>query len=169
MNQDETINELDRNKVVFESLLTNSSEKHVLWKPTPDKWCLLEIVCHLYDEEREDFRARVKHCLELSDLPFSPIDPAGWVTDRNYLAQNYTEVLQGFLRERTESVSWLRSFVNPDWSNTRPHPTLGNLSADDFLSNWLAHDYIHIRQIIKLKYTHHDKFSDRSLSYAGNW
>lgn len=29
--------------------------------PAPEKWCLLEIVFHLYDEEREEFRARVNY------------------------------------------------------------------------------------------------------------
>ncbi len=169
MIREEIINELDRNRNAFAGLLTNLPQKHFLWKPAPDNWCLLEILCHLYDEEREDFRARVEHCLELSDLPFSPIDPVGWVIDRKYLDQNYEEMLQGFLRERRASANWLRSIVNPNWSNTRVHPTLGEMSADEFLSNWLAHDYIHIRQIIKLKYAYLDKFSDQSLSYAGNW
>ncbi len=69
------IEELDKNRFVFENLLKNKNEEEYLWKPSPDKWCLLEIICHLYDEEREDFRARTKHTLETPNEPLPKIDP----------------------------------------------------------------------------------------------
>ena len=37
------------------------------------------------------------------------------------------------------------------------------------LTNWLAHDYLHIRQIIKLKFDFLKDQSDEHLSYAGEW
>ena len=73
MNQTRIIGELARNKSVFESLLRGVNEQQYRWKPSADKWCLLEVICHLYDEEREDFRARVKHCLENPTLSMPPI------------------------------------------------------------------------------------------------
>lgn len=47
------------NRGVFESLLRVVRLEQARWKPTPDKWSMLEVVNHLYDEEREDFRQRL--------------------------------------------------------------------------------------------------------------
>ena len=56
--------ELQKNKAVFENLLNGSTQDAYTWKQASDKWCLLEIICHLYDEEREDFRVRLGLVLE---------------------------------------------------------------------------------------------------------
>ena len=66
---------LGQNKAVFENLLSGIDEQTYLWKPSANKWCLLEIVCHLYDEEREDFRARVKHVLGTRKSHSLPLIP----------------------------------------------------------------------------------------------
>src|SRR5262245_27943916 len=102
------INELSRNRNIFSELLKRNSSEEYLWKQSPDKWCLLEIVCHLYDEEREDFRSRLKHVLETPSEQLPSIDPPAWVTERNYIGQNYDERLQVFLRERDNSIEWLK-------------------------------------------------------------
>src|SRR5580704_17419538 len=109
MNHLEIAKELDRNKKVFKHLLHNLNTAQYMWRPQPEKWCLLEIICHLYDEEREDFRARVKHVLEIPAQPMPPIDPQGWVTSRKYMEQDYEKVLESFLDEREQSVAYLVS------------------------------------------------------------
>ena len=169
MNHSEIIKELDKNKAVFLHLLKETGRQEYLWRPETGKWCLLEIVCHLYDEECEDFRARLKHTLQTPDRALSPIDPVGWVSSRKYMEQDYEKMLSSFLGERQKSVEWLHSLDDPQWNNTHHHPKLGLLSASLFLANWLAHDLLHIRQIIKLKYAHLKHHSGIDLSYAGNW
>ena len=163
------IQELSRNKDIFENLLTNVSKEESIWKAEPDKWCLLEIVSHLFDEEREDFRARTRHVLETPQLPFTPIDPAGWVKSRKYMENDYEDVLTKFLIEREQSVLWLQSLINPKWENTYQHSKFGSMSAKMFLANWLAHDYLHIKQILKLKFDYLKVQSDETLVYAGTW
>ena len=169
MNHNKIIQELTRNKLVFNELLTGLTDEEFLWKQNSEKWCLLEIICHLYDEEREDFRTRTKQVLESPELPLPKIDPVGWVTERKYLQQNFSEKLKDFLSEREQSVKWLQSLMNPKWENAYNHPKLGKMTAKLILANWLAHDYLHIRQITKLKYDHLKSKSDEDLSYAGNW
>ena len=169
MNHNKIIQELTRNKLVFNELLTGLTDEEFLWKQNPEKWCLLEIICHLYDEEREDFRTRTKQVLESPELPLPKIDPVGWVIERKYLQQNFSEKLKDFLSEREQSVKWLQSLKNPKWENAYNHPKLGKMTAKLILANWLAHDYLHIRQITKLKYDHLKSKSDADLSYAGNW
>lgn len=166
---DKIIQELARNKLVFKELLNGLPEEEYLWKQNPDKWCLLEIICHLYDEEREDFRTRTKQVLTSPELPLPKIDPVGWVNERKYLQQNFSEKLKDFLFEREQSVKWLQTLKNPGWNNAYNHPKLGKMTARLFLSNWLAHDYLHIRQITKLRYEYLKFKSAEDLSYAGNW
>jgi len=169
MNHNKIIQELTRNKLVFKELLVGLSEGEYLWKQNPDKWCLLEISCHLYDEEREDFRTRTKQVLESPELPLPKIDPVDWVKKRKYLQQNFSQKLNDFLSEREQSVKWLNSLENPKWDNAYNHPELGKMTAKLFLSNWLAHDYLHIRQITRLKFDYLKYKSGEDLSYAGNW
>lgn len=163
------INTLETNKAQFNSLLQNLSKEELLWRAAPEKWCLLEIICHLYDEEREDFRTRVKHTLENPDLPLPSIDPASWVKERHYLEQNFDGKLHSFLEEREQSVRWLKSLTNPQWKNTHLHPKFGPMSAEFFLANWLAHDYLHMRQIIAIKFQYLKFTSSVNLAYAGDW
>ncbi len=169
MNYRKIFEELNRNKYIFKGLLENIDDDEYLWKPNPDKWCLLEIICHLRDEEVDDFRTRVQYVLETPELVLPPIDPVNWVKERNYIEQNYKRALNDFLRERERSVEWLQALTDPKWDNQYQHPKLGPMSAKLFLSNWLAHDYLHIRQIVKVKFDYLIFISSEDLNYAGEW
>lgn len=157
------------NKEVFGKLLTGIDKEFYLWKPQPEKWCLLEITCHLYDEECRDFRARIRHVIQAPETPFDPIDPVGWVQAHDYLGQEYGQMVNKFLHERSQSLNWLDSLVKPQWDNECRHPQLGPMSAHRLMCNWLAHDYLHIRQINALKYLHLNSECAEDLSYAGKW
>jgi hypothetical protein len=161
--------ELGHNKEVFKALLHGAEKEQYLWKPSADKWCMLEILCHLYDEECEDFRPRIDHILYHQDQPMVPIDPQEWVTSRKYMEQDYEKVLHAFLAERQRSINYLNSLSLPEWGNVYVHPKLGPITASMLLYNWLAHDYHHIRQINALKYEWLKSRVTEPLTYAGNW
>lgn len=93
------IDKLESNAATFKSLLAGLNREEYTWKEKAEKWRLLEVVCHLYDEEREDFRARVKHTLETPDQPMPSINPPDWVTSRNYMQQDFEAKLHAFLQE----------------------------------------------------------------------
>ncbi len=163
------IDQLDQHQSLFKALLKDLDTPMILWKQTPEKWCLLEIVCHLYDEERNDFRCRTQLVLEKPNDTPPPFDPIEWVTKHRYLEQDYHQMLNKFLNERQQSLKWLKSLKSPKWDNSYRHPQRGLQSATHFLDNWLAHDYLHIRQIIKLKFDYLKQQSSSNLDYAGKW
>jgi len=163
------IEQLQKNKVVFNNLLKNENKNIFLWKQTPEKWSLLEIVCHLIDEEIYDFKFRTKWVLEKPNQTPPPIDPVGWVTKHNYIHQDYSTMLNKFLHEREQSIIWLQSLNNVNWNQSYEHPKFGTLTAKHFLTNWLAHDYLHMKQILKLKYDFLKHQSEENLDYAGIW
>ena len=169
MNPDQVIQRLANNLYVIKAQLQNLSLDEVTFKPAPDKWSMLEVLCHLVDEEKEDFRIRVKYVLEDPTQPLPKFNPVDWVQNRNYAGQNFENKVEEFLNERTKSIEWLESLQEPQWDNTYHHPTAGPMSAKLFLANWLAHDYIHIRQLNRLAYEFHQHRSDVDLNYAGNW
>ena len=166
---DFVIEQLQKNKLIFKELFKDEGEDLFLWKQSPEKWCLLEILCHLYDEEREDFKFRTKWVLERPHEIPPNFNPVVWVTERNYIGQDYKVMLDKFLKERDKSINWLKSLENPKWDNYYTHPKVGNLPAKHFLDNWLAHDYLHIRQITKLKFDYLNHHSGERLDYAGIW
>ncbi len=163
------IQQLESNAYVFSNLLSNKSLEEIQFKPEPNSWNMLEIICHLVDEEKEDFRMRLKTVLETPGSFPPPIDPEGWPTDRNYLDKDFQEKLDEFLQERKISIDWLQSIDHFAWENSYNHVKLGPLSAKLFLSNWLAHDYLHIRQITRLHHQYLKVLSGEDLSYAGTW
>ncbi|MDZ4822208.1 MAG: DinB family protein [Flavobacteriales bacterium] len=161
--------QLARNKEIFHGILPHDSEEFQTWRFHPDKWCLKEIVCHLLDEEREDFRSRIKHCFETPDEPMPPINPQAWVMERDYMGRNIQNTYSEFRKERENSIAWFISLVEPNWKSTHHHPQLGAVSAEKFLANWVEHDFLHIRQIFTLKHQYLAHTTSEDLSYAGNW
>ena len=163
------VEQLQKNKFVFLELLQDIDPDMSHWKQAEDKWCLLEILCHLYDEERDDFRFRVKWVLERPGETPPPFNPLDWVLDHKYMEQEYKPMLFKFIAERENSLRWLDNLEDPSWGNHYDHPKLGKLTASYYLNNWLAHDYLHMRQILKLKFDYLEHTSGDDLNYAGKW
>jgi len=113
----------------------------------PARWSVLEILCHLRDEEREDFRVRIDFTLHRPGESWPSIDPQGWVTTRNYAAEDPATALAEFLAEREDSLRWLHGLTDPSWEAAYEHPSLGRLTAGDLLASWAAHDLLHLRQL----------------------
>ncbi len=169
-NPDTIITRLAYNAKVFENLLMGVPPEQARWKPTPEKWSLLEVVNHLYDEEREDFRRRLDYTLHRPDELWPPIDPPAWAITREYNARDLDESIRRFTLERAHSVTWLRELSAPDWQAAHEHPQAGRMTAIQLLANWLAHDYIHIRQMTRLQREYLAmEMTPLSLAYAGNW
>ena len=162
--------QLARNAETIRHLMDGIDEQQARWKPTDADWSIVEVINHLYDEEREDFRMRVDYTLHKPDAAWPPIDPVGWVTERRYNERDFVESLQNFLREREQSVAWLVELVAPTWDSAKVHPAGFTLRAGDLLAAWLAHDFLHLRQLVELHYAcHAQQALPYQVEYAGDW
>jgi hypothetical protein len=83
--------------------------------------------------------------------------------------KNFTDSVNAFLAERDKSIEWLNNLETPNWKSTYQHKLLGPMSAENILANWLAHDLLHIRQIITVQWEFLSGLSESNLNYAGNW
>ena len=162
------IERLVTNAEVIRRLLSGVSGEQARWKPAPDRWSLLEVINHLCDEEREDFRTRLDLLLHQAERPWPPIDPLNWVTLREYNGRDPEPSLHAFLSERQQSVKWLKSLSHPAWQAAHSHPEAGTIRAGDLMVSWVAHDFFHIRQITNLLWESLTAAAEPySTSYAG--
>lgn len=151
------------------ALVAGVDEAQARWKPAPDEWSILEVIHHLYDEEREDFRPRLDLTLNHPNIPWPPNDPVAKVTERRYNEQNLRKVLTAFQTERAASLVWLGTLHTPDWNRSYTIPQVGTLRAGDLLVSWPAHDTLHLRQLSELHYHYITHLAQPyAVDYAGD-
>ena len=154
---------------MIQSLLAGITEEEARVKPAPDSWSILETLCHLYDEEREDFRPRLQFILGHADGEWRPIHPGAWVTERRYNEQNLRAVKDKFFAERSQSLDWLRGLENSEWDAGYAGDGRG-LTAGDMFASWVAHDNLAIRQLVELRRARLERVTGPySITYAGDW
>lgn len=145
---------LKSNRKLFKKVFENIDIELARWKPAPDKWSMLEVLCHLYDEERDDFRMRLSLILKDPELKWPPINPDQKAIDEDYNSKDLAEMLEKFSGERKASIEWLKSIDNPDWDSEKSHPVAGSLKAGDLLAAWVMHDFLHLRQLANILIQH---------------
>jgi hypothetical protein len=91
------------------------------------------------------------------------------VTQRNYNERDWVVSLEGFFREREQSLAWLRGLSSPDWDRAYAAPW-GSIAAGDLLAAWVAHDLLHLRQLVEVRWALiTSELAPRSARYAGEW
>ena len=142
----EACRELRRLPGLLDSLLGDVDE--VTWRsrPAPDEWAPVEIVCHLRDEETDDFGARLR-VLVAGGQHLTPIDPESWAVERRYREAVPREALAALRGHRAASLAWLASVAPDRLHATGEHPTGARLSGLDLLAAWVTHDRLHVRQL----------------------
>ncbi len=131
---------------VLESLLAAVEAPILRQREKDGRWSPLEILAHVLDEEREDFRPRAQ--LAAAGRPIEKrIDPVAWVTERRYNEKDPETVRREFAVERLSSCAWLRSLELPRLEAAIEHPQLGRMRCGDFIAAWRLHDLLHLRQL----------------------
>src|SRR4026207_1836664 len=100
--------ELQNSTEMIRALLSGITQEEAQVKPVPDSWSILEVTCHLYDEEREDFREHLDFILHRQDEEWHSIAPQAWVKLRKYNQQDFKAMQARFFRERNKSLVWLK-------------------------------------------------------------
>lgn len=146
---------MQANMSVITGLYTGLAEDQLHWRPEPEKWSLLEVLCHLHDEEIDDFRTRVEYTLHRPGESWPSIHPEQWVQERKYSEWDFRETLSAWQARRSDSVKWLLGLQGANWDATYEHPQIGSLSAGDLLVSWVTHDHLHLGQITRLQLAYH--------------
>ena len=161
--------ELANSTEMIRALIKDIGQEQAQVKPDASAWSILEVVCHLYDEEREDFREHLDFILYRQNEEWHVIYPQAWITERSYNEKNLIEMQEKFFAERKQSLEWLKTVSGVDWGITYSSE-YGSVSASEMLSCWIAHDNLHIRQLVELRRKHIEHItSPHDLQYAGDW
>jgi uncharacterized damage-inducible protein DinB len=160
----ELIRQLDRNADAIRALVQTMPEEEATWRPAPERWAMKDVVEHLYNEERGDFRWHLKAIFG------EPQEPRQWIK-----VESSREALDGFMGERAASIAWLQSLTSPDWDLTivlqlGPHKEEVTFRAGDMLVSWVEHDNLHLRQMVELLHARVERLAPPySVDYAGGW
>ena len=161
--------ELVNSTEMIRALLMGITPEDAQVKPTLESWSILEVICHLHDEEREDFREHLDFILHLQNEEYHVIDPQGWIKERKYNEQDFVEMQEKFFAERQKSLDWLEEISNSDWDTTYTSQ-YGSVSAGEMFSCWVAHDNLHIRQFVELRRARIENITKPyPIEYAGDW
>ncbi len=119
-----------------------------LFKPSPDRWSIHEIVLHLCDSEVDCYMT----CRRLIAEPGKEIleyDANRWTESLGYFHQSTKEALEIMRRLRRMTHRLLATAQETVWSHTVKHPQEGELSLERWFEQQQRHFNRHIKQIQK--------------------
>jgi hypothetical protein len=170
INIEEIIRMLSGNAQAMHSLVQTIPNEQAQWQPNPDTWSMKQVMEHVYNEERIDFRKILKRMFH------DPPQPSGETHHEEYVpVADCRQALEGFLMEREASIKWLTGLQAPDWEVSSqwpfgPEGVVTAFRAGDVLLSWVEHDILHLRQVIELLHAWNEKqAAPYSLDYAGGW
>ena len=159
--------ELARLPAILDAMLTDLDD--ALWRarPAPKEWSPIEIICHLRDEETEDFGMRVRAILD-GAREYARIEPERWAVERRYHEAQPQAALAALLELRAASLAFLRHVPPEHLTRAVEHPRGGRMSGLDFVAAWVAHDRLHLTQLsATLARTGADRWAPLCSEYAG--
>lgn len=161
--------ELESSTEMIQALLVGITQEEAQIKPDAGSWSILEVVCHLYDEEREDFREHLDFILHRQNEEWHKIDPDAWILERKYNQQNFTDMQEKFFAERRKSLKWLKGLSEANWE-TIYTSQFGSMKAGEMFACWDAHDNLHVRQLTELRRKWIERMTQpHNIGYAGDW
>jgi len=136
-------------------------------RPAPDEWAPVEIVCHLRDEEAEDFGARGRVVLA-GGTHFTPIDPERWAVERRYREADPAAALAAFRTHREANLALLARVTPERLARVAESPSGLRLSGLDLVAAWVTHDRLHLHQLAAtLARLWADRWAPLRADYAG--
>jgi hypothetical protein len=159
--------ELARVPATLENLLAGLDAAAWRARPAPREWAPVEIVCHLRDEEVEDFGARPAR--DRRGRYDVRADRSRGLGGRARLSRrDGPATLAELGRRRAASVAWLAGVAPERLTRAVETPRAGRLSGLDLLAAWVAHDRLHLAQLSStLARVWADRWAPLRAEYAG--
>jgi len=145
-----TLNGLRTTPRILRCLVAVATPEKLVWKPTPERWSMCEILNHLTDVEKLNVGLRVRRMLEEGLPIFEDYDPRVRYEQGAYANDNGLRALESFCETRRSSLEWLEESTPEDWARRRQHPEVGEVSIQQVLSLWSFHDSSHVGQVAEI-------------------
>ena len=127
------------------------AEQILRYKPSPDKWCVLEILGHLADVEII-YGYRLRQMLADTKPVIAPLDQDAWARNLNYMNSPASELVAFYGLARHHNLRLLRSLKASGLSRAAFHPEFQReITVADLVERMGGHGAGHLQQIEKLK------------------
>ena len=127
------------------------TDKVLRYKPSPDKWCVLEVLGHLADIEIA-YGYRLRQMLGDEKPTIAPIDQDAWARNLNYMNSAPAELVAFYGLARHHNLRLLRSLNATAYSKSAYHPELQRqFTVAELVERIGSHGAGHLAQIEKLK------------------
>jgi DinB superfamily len=127
------------------------SERVLHYKPSPEKWCVLEILGHLADVEII-YGYRLRQMLADTKPVIAPLDQDVWARNLNYLDSPPSELVAFYGFARHHNLRLLRSLNPSDLSKSAFHPEMEReVTVADLVERMGGHGVAHLQQIERLE------------------
>jgi uncharacterized damage-inducible protein DinB len=145
------LNGLEKSPAKIAAAVSGLSAKTLRYKPTPNKWCILEILAHLADVEII-YGYRLRQILADKNPQIGPIDQDDWTNHLGYMETSAPESVAQHALLRRSNLRLLRRIKPADLERSAFHPELnGPFRLADLLERMVKHDPNHLEQIERLK------------------
>lgn len=126
--------------------------KLLLWTPSPGKWSIQEIVCHMRDMERDAYLARYRRILDEENPLLKNIDGDTYALELEYRRMKLSDVVRDWRQLRKETLKLLKSVKDEQWQRAGVHETDGPLTLETLLRRQaVGNDEAHLGQIEHIK------------------
>ena len=126
-------------------------DKILRFKPSPEKWCVLEILAHLADMEIV-LGYRVRQMLADSKPVIAPLDQDAWAQNLGYMDSPPAELVAFYGIARHHNLRLLRRVKPGDYTKSAYHPEFQReMTVAEIAERIGVHGANHIAQIEALK------------------
>jgi hypothetical protein len=154
---DQALAVLSRTPAVLRALLAGLPEAWATCTEGPDTWSPYDVLGHLISGEESDWLPRARMILEHGERrTFEPFNRTGFLETSK--GKTLAQLLEEFDVARTRSLQMLRalSLAPEDLSRRGRHPDFGPVTLRQLLATWVAHDFTHLAQIVRVMAKRYD-------------
>jgi hypothetical protein len=142
---------LERTPTVLRVLLSGLDDEWVMNNEGPETFSPFDVIGHLVNGEKTDWRPRITMILEYGDTKtFALFNRFAQYEESK--GKTLEQLLDEFESLRKENMQWFRSLIisEADLEKKGSHPVLGQVTLRNLLATWVIHDLTHIAQVTRV-------------------
>jgi len=144
------LDDAEKNPRLIAAAVSGLPEKVLRRKPTPDKWCIVEVLAHIADVEIV-YAHRLRQMLADTSPTIAPVDQNAW-SQLGYLEIPAAESLAVYGLIRLHNLRLLRRLKPGDLEKGAFHPELTRqFTVAELVERIAKHGASHLEQIERLK------------------
>lgn len=141
----------DKSPKQIAAAVSGLPDKTLRYKPSPEKWSILEILGHLADIEIV-YAHRFRQMLADKKPVIAPVDQDAWAQNLGYMEIPAPELIALYGLNRHHTLRLLRRIKPVDLEKTAFHPELEHdVTVAHYVEKLSTHGTSHLQQIERLK------------------